>query len=77
MVRPEPEMGRAVRNPPREQRDENRCQVKNYYMVMDSYDGEVLGHVEGNWTGNVKTNDKNSYITLPFQVIYKVSPRWI
>ena len=29
-----------------------------------------------NWTGNVKTNVKNSYITLPFQVIYKVSPRW-
>ena len=52
------------------------ARVKNYYMVMDSYDGEVLGHVEGNWTGNVKTNVKNSYITLPFQVIYKVSPRW-
>ena len=36
------------------------ARVKNYYMVMDSYDGEVLGHVEGNWTGNVKTNVKNS-----------------
>ena len=50
--------------------------VKNYYMVMDSYNGDVLGHIEGNWTGYVKTNVKNSYVTLPFQVIYKVSPRW-
>ena len=34
-LRPEPEMGRAVRNPPREQRDENRCQ------------GEKLLHGDG------------------------------
>lgn len=52
------------------------ARVKNYYMVMDSYDGEVLGHVEGNWTGYVKTNVKNSYVTFPFQAIYKVSDRW-
>ena len=52
------------------------ARVKNYYMVMDSYDGEVLGHVKGNWTGYVKTNVKNSYVTIPIQAIYKVSPRW-
>lgn len=52
------------------------ARVKNYYMVMDSYDPENPGHMEGNWTGFVKTNVKNSYITLPFQAIYKVSRRW-
>ena len=52
------------------------ARVKNYYIVMESNDGEKIGHIEGNWTGYVKTNVKNSYVTLPFQVIYKISPRW-
>lgn len=52
------------------------ARVKNYYMVMNAYDGEVTGHIEGNWTGYVKTNVKNSYVTIPIQAIYKVSPRW-
>ena len=52
------------------------AQVKNYHMVMDSYDPVNPGHMEGAWTGYVKTNVKNSYVTLPFQAIYKVSKRW-
>ena len=30
------------------------ARVKNYYMVMDSYDGEVLGHVEGHLRDIIK-----------------------
>lgn len=52
------------------------ARVKNYHMVMDSYDPVNPGHMEGAWTGYVKTNVKNSYVTLPFQAIYKVSKRW-
>lgn len=49
------------------------ARVKNYHLVMDSKDN---GHLEGAWTGYVKTKVKNSYITVPIQGIYKVSPRW-
>lgn len=49
------------------------ARVKNYHLVMDSKDN---GHLEGAWTGYVKTKVKNSYITIPIQGIYKVSPRW-
>lgn len=52
------------------------ARVKNYHMVMDSHDLVNPGRMEGAWTGNVKTNVKNSYVTLPFQAIYKVSKRW-
>lgn len=52
------------------------ARVKNYYMVMESYDPVKPGHMEGNWTGYVKTNVKNSYVTVPIQAIYKVSNRW-
>lgn len=52
---------------------ETDARVKNYYLVMASPDD---GRLEGVWTGSVKTKVKNSYITLPFQAIYKVSPRW-
>lgn len=52
------------------------ARVKNYHMVMDSYDPVNPGHMEGAWTGYVKTNVKNSYVTLPLQAIYKVSKRW-
>lgn len=49
------------------------ARVKDYHLVMDSKDN---GHLEGAWTGYVKTKVKNSYITVPIQGIYKVSPRW-
>lgn len=52
------------------------ARVKNYYMVMDSYDTENPGHMEGAWTGFVKTNVRNSYVTIPLQAIYRVSKRW-
>ena len=49
------------------------ARVKNYHLVMDSKDN---GHLEGAWTGGVKTKVKNAYVTVPIQGIYKVSPRW-
>lgn len=52
------------------------ARVKNYFMVMDATSGEITGHMEGNWTGYVKTNVKNSYVTIPLQAIFKASPRW-
>lgn len=52
------------------------ARVKNYHIVMDSYDPVNPGHMEGAWTGYVKTNVKNSYVTLPLQAIYRVSNRW-
>ncbi len=52
------------------------ARVKNYYMEMDASSGDKTGHMEGNWTGNVKTNVRNSYVTIPFQTIYKLSKRW-
>lgn len=52
------------------------ARVKNYHIVMDSYDPVHPGHMEGAWTGYVKTNVKNSYVTFPLQAIYKVSKRW-
>ena len=52
------------------------ARVKNYYMVMDASEGDQTGHMEGNWTGYVKTTVKNSYATIPIQVIHKLSPRW-
>lgn len=52
------------------------ARVKNYFMVMDATSGDATGHMEGNWTGCVKTNVKNSYITIPLQVVFKASPRW-
>lgn len=52
------------------------ARVKSYYMEIDASSGDETGHLEGYWTGNVKTNVKNSYVTLPFQAIYKLSRRW-
>lgn len=52
------------------------ARVKNYYMVMEASEGDQTGHLEGNWTGDVKTEVSNSFVTLPFQVIHKLSPRW-
>lgn len=52
------------------------AKVKNYYMVMDATEGDQTGHMEGNWTGYVKTDVKNSFLTVPIQVIHKLSPRW-
>lgn len=49
------------------------ARVKNYHLVMDSKDN---GHLEGAWTGSVKTKVRNSYVTIPVQAIFKASKRW-
>lgn len=52
------------------------ARVKNYHMDMISNDPENPGHLVGAWTGYVKTNIKNSYMTFPIQALYQVSKRW-
>lgn len=47
--------------------------VKNYRMEIQNGPGAT---VSGYWTGNVKTNVKNSYISLPILATFKLSPRW-
>ena len=45
--------------------------VKNYGMEII----ETTGKLKGQWTGNVKTKFRNSYITLPLLAGYKISNR--
>lgn len=47
--------------------------VKGYKMEIQNGPGAT---VKGYWTGNVKTNVKNSYISLPILVTFKLTPRW-
>lgn len=47
--------------------------VKGYKMEIQNGPGAV---VSGYWTGNVKTNVTNSYISLPILFTFKLSPRW-
>ncbi|MBC8593381.1 PorT family protein [Oscillospiraceae bacterium N12] len=47
--------------------------VKNYHMKMIANDG---GEMEGQWTGGVTTSVKQSLLTVPVLVVYKVSKRW-
>ncbi|RHJ80663.1 porin family protein [Parabacteroides sp. AM08-6] len=49
------------------------ARVKNYGMEIIGDGGEI---VKGNWTGNVKTKVKNSYLTVPVLGTYKFSPRF-
>lgn len=51
---------------------ETDAKVKSYHMSM-MYDGEPM---EGNFTGNVKTIVRNTYLTFPVLGTYRVSPRW-
>lgn len=58
---------------------ENKCmetdaRVKNYNMAMVANDG---GQMSGSWTGYVKTNINNSYVSLPILVVYQLKPKWI
>lgn len=52
------------------------ARVKNYHMDMISNDPENPGHLIGAWTGYVKTDVKNSYLTFPIQALYQLSKRW-
>ncbi len=47
--------------------------VKGYHMEMTADDG---GYMEGDWTGRVKTHVRNSYLTMPLLVHYRLSTRW-
>ena len=46
--------------------------VKNYKMSMVSDEGRLDGY----WTGKVKTYVKNSYISLPVLITYRIGQRW-
>ena len=47
--------------------------VKNYGMKIQNTNG---GELQGLWTGGVKTNVKNSYLTVPVLANYRISKRW-
>lgn len=49
------------------------ARVKNYHMEMTADDG---GAMSGAWTGNVKTEVRNTYLSFPVLAAYKVSKRW-
>lgn len=49
------------------------ARVKNYGMEIIGDGGEM---VKGNWTGQVKTKVKNSYLTFPVQAVYRFNPRF-
>jgi len=46
--------------------------VKNYFTEVIQNDGKIKGY----FTGTVETDIKNTYVTMPVSVVYKVSPRW-
>ena len=49
------------------------AKVKNYGMEIIGDAGEV---VKGNWTGNVKTNVKNTYLSFPVLATHQFNPRF-
>lgn len=52
------------------------ARVKNYSLVIDVSQGDETGTIEGVFTGDVKTEVKNEYITLPLLAARRVSERW-
>ncbi len=50
-----------------------KATVKNYNMKIINTQG---GELEGLWTGGVKTQVKNSYLSMPLLANYRISPRW-
>lgn len=50
-----------------------KATVKNYGMEIIGGDGNRL---KGNWTGGVRTQVQNTYLTLPIQASWKATPRW-
>lgn len=49
------------------------ARVKNYNLEMIAKDG---GHMKGAWTGYVKTDVHNSYLSIPVLASYKINNRW-
>jgi len=50
------------------------ARVKNYHMEAVNTDG--TGTVIGAWTGNVKTEVNNNYLTFPILATYSFNDRW-
>lgn len=48
--------------------------VKNYHMEAVNVDGS--GTVIGAWTGHVKTEVNNNYLTIPLLAVYEFNSRW-
>ena len=46
--------------------------VKSYFTEVIQNDEKIKGY----FTGTVETDIKNTYVTMPVSVVYKVSPRW-
>lgn len=53
---------------------ETDARVKNYHMEAVNVDG--TGTVVGAWTGNVKTDVANNYLTFPILATYSFNDRW-
>ena len=51
-----------------------KAKTKSYYMEAWNTDGS--GQVVGSFTGKVKTNVKNTYITVPLLATYSFEERW-
>lgn len=51
-----------------------KAKTKNYHMEAWNTDGS--GKVVGAFTGKVKTNVSNSYLTLPVLAVYRINERW-
>lgn len=50
--------------------------VKNYGLTIDVSSGDETGTIKGVFTGNVNTEVKNEYLTLPLLVTRDLSERW-
>ncbi len=50
-----------------------KADTKNYYMEVQNGPGTTI---EGYWTGKVKTNVKNTYVTIPVLAVYNINERW-
>lgn len=50
------------------------ARVKNYHMEAVNADGS--GTVNGAWTGYVKTEVNNNYLTFPVLCVWQVNKRW-
>ncbi|MBR6692110.1 MAG: PorT family protein [Bacteroidaceae bacterium] len=51
-----------------------KAETKNYHMEAWNTDGS--GQVIGAFTGKVKTDVNNTYLTLPVLAVYRINERW-
>lgn len=50
-----------------------KADVKNYYMEVYNGGNDIIN---GYWTGKVKTQVKNTYLTVPVLAVYRINERW-